>query len=165
MGETETSTTVVCDAGPLIHLDELGALDLLTDFDRLLVPPTVWGEVETHRPSALAQPAISLLAITPATNPNSYLHTLFQALSLDTGEREALLLTQEHPQALLITDDAAARLVGELLGFRVHGSIGILIRAIRRRQRTPQEVISLIERIPTHSSLHLRPALLEDIVA
>ena len=23
---------VVCDAGPLIHLDELGCLDLLTDF-------------------------------------------------------------------------------------------------------------------------------------
>ena len=28
---------VVCDAGPLIHLDELGALDLLGDFSKVLV--------------------------------------------------------------------------------------------------------------------------------
>ena len=32
---------VVCDAGPLIHLDELGCLDLLADFSEVLVPETV----------------------------------------------------------------------------------------------------------------------------
>ena len=33
---------VVCDAGPLIHLDEVGALDLLADFAEILVPEAVW---------------------------------------------------------------------------------------------------------------------------
>ena len=33
---------VVCDAGPLIHLDELGCVDLLSDFSEVLVPETVW---------------------------------------------------------------------------------------------------------------------------
>jgi hypothetical protein len=36
-----TSRLVVLDAGPLIHLDELGALDLLADFGRCRIPPTV----------------------------------------------------------------------------------------------------------------------------
>lgn len=41
---------VVCDAGPLIHLDELDALGLLSDFAEVLVPDAVWREVERHRP-------------------------------------------------------------------------------------------------------------------
>ena len=34
MEQTENTPRplVVCDAGPLIHLDEIGCLDLLTDF-------------------------------------------------------------------------------------------------------------------------------------
>lgn len=33
---------VVCDAGPLIHLDELETLDLLGGFQSVLVPDAVW---------------------------------------------------------------------------------------------------------------------------
>ena len=34
----------VCDAGPLIHLDELASLDLLAEFT-IWVPDAVWAEV------------------------------------------------------------------------------------------------------------------------
>jgi len=37
-----TEQAVVCDAGPIIHLDELGCLDLLNDFSPLLIPGEVW---------------------------------------------------------------------------------------------------------------------------
>lgn len=70
-----------------------------------------------------------------------------------------------HPDAILLTDDAAARLSAETLGYRVHGSIGILLRSIRRRQRTRDEVLSLLRELPARSSLHVRPALLEEIIA
>jgi hypothetical protein len=54
MERSEGSTPVVCDAGPLIHLDPLDCLDLLADLGRILVPETVWAEeVERHRPGAL----------------------------------------------------------------------------------------------------------------
>ena len=37
MATTETTEiVVVCDAGPLIHLDELGCLGLLSDFREVL---------------------------------------------------------------------------------------------------------------------------------
>ncbi|WP_020222957.1 hypothetical protein [Halarchaeum acidiphilum] len=36
----------VSDAGPLIHLDEIDSLELLAPFDTLLVPETVYEEVE-----------------------------------------------------------------------------------------------------------------------
>lgn len=46
---SESSVKVVCDAGPLIHLDELDCLPLLKDFDEVLVPEQVWQEVSNHR--------------------------------------------------------------------------------------------------------------------
>ena len=49
MAKTEKRTVVV-DAGPLIHLDELSSLDLLADLSPLLAPKSVWQEVRRHRP-------------------------------------------------------------------------------------------------------------------
>ncbi len=42
--------SLILDAGPIIHLDQLDALDLVADFDRRLVPERVWREAEAHRP-------------------------------------------------------------------------------------------------------------------
>jgi hypothetical protein len=51
MGETDQRPTlIVCDAGPLIHLDELDCLDLLSDFPDVMVPKEVWREVQRHHP-------------------------------------------------------------------------------------------------------------------
>lgn len=43
----------VLDAGPLIHLAELGALDIFDDLEKLRVPNVVWDEVKIHRSDAL----------------------------------------------------------------------------------------------------------------
>lgn len=53
MGPNEEPASAVCDAGPLIHLDQLGSLDLLEGFPDLIIPEQVWREVERHRPGAL----------------------------------------------------------------------------------------------------------------
>lgn len=52
----KVATTVICDAGPLIHLDELGYWVLLADFEKILIPGQVWEEVSHHRASALNNP-------------------------------------------------------------------------------------------------------------
>jgi hypothetical protein len=41
MAGTDLASALVCDAGPLIHLEELGCLDLLRDFAAVLVPDAV----------------------------------------------------------------------------------------------------------------------------
>ena len=56
MVASEAATTppiVLCDAGPLIHLDELDAIDLLSDFPSVLMRESVWQEVESHCASIL----------------------------------------------------------------------------------------------------------------
>lgn len=152
----------ILDAGPLIHLAELDALDALDDFD-LRVPDAVLIEVASHQPYALEKLGGKLQRVlTPQLPPD--LQILAQSLSLDRGEVEALGLMMANPHAWFLTDDAAARLVAEQRGYRVHGTIGLLIRMVRRGQRTPRSVVELLRAIPERSSLFIRPSLLNDII-
>ena len=160
----QPASVVVCDAGPLIHLDEICALDLLADFPRVLVPLAVWREVQHHRPAALAHPSLVIERIAPAMPAPPGLETLSQVLSLHSGEWEALRVVLENPPALLLTDDTAARLAASSLGIRAHGTIGILIRAMRRKQRSKQQVLSLLRSLPSASTLHLKRSLLDAVI-
>src|SRR5438876_9422058 len=110
MAEIEPRPVVVCDAGPLIHLDEIGCLELLSDFPSVLVPETVWCEVSRHRPEALSQPILSLEKIRGNRPFSAELEALIGLLGLHDGEQEALQLAQTQAGCLLLTDDTAARL-------------------------------------------------------
>lgn len=156
---------VVCDAGPLIHLDELDCLDLLGDFPEVLVPEAVWREVLKHRPPALEKKTVVLVRIAPSGGQTTpLLRGLFETMSLHRGEQEALALATKHEDALLLTDDTAARLAAGVLGIGVHGTIGILIRSIRRSQRTRGQVLDLLRAIPAKSTLHLNRSFLAKII-
>lgn len=155
---------VVSDAGPLIHLDEVGALDLLVDFPQVMVPEAVWHEVARHRPAALVHPSVVLHRLTPARPAPPQLETIAQVLSLHTGECEALRLALEQPSALLLTDDTAARLAATSLGIQTRGTVGMIIRAIRRNQRNKQQVLTLLRSIPLASTLHLKRSLLDAVI-
>ncbi len=166
MGTTDQRPPlVVCDAGPLIHLDEVDALDLLADFAEVLVPETVWREVERHRPSALSHPGITLRRISPRMIASPELEALAQVFSLHTGEWEALRVALEFRPGLLLTDDTAARLAAGNLQISTHGTIGILVRAIRRRQRTRDEILAVLKSLPSRSTLHLKRSLLEAVIS
>lgn len=77
---------------------------------------------------------------------------------------EALSLMERHPQAIFLTVDASARMVAEQLGFRVHGTIGILVRSIRRNQMEPGEVLRILRGVPSQSTLYIKPSLLDEVI-
>lgn len=159
-----TKPVVVADAGPIIHLDELECLDILADFGEVFVPETVWQEVQRHRPRAMAV----LPGLFVQRNPRMA-SPLVQALTplytLHYGEQDALNLCVECAHSLLLTDDTAARLAAKSLGIPAHGTLGLLIRAIRRQSRSKFDVLALLRNIPEKTTLHLRPALLADVIA
>ncbi|MDX1520534.1 MAG: DNA-binding protein [Anaerolineae bacterium] len=161
---SETIVSVVCDAGPIIHLDELAVLNLLNDFQQILVPHQVWQEVELHRPEALTRTDVTLERLEVAISDQVTFQTLVKAMSLDLGEQAALSLMKSHPQAILLTDDAAARLAATTMGYQIHGTIGILLRAIRRQQRSKSEVLQILRNLPHKSTLHIRASLLQEII-
>ena len=89
---------------------------------------------------------------------------LTKLCTLHSGECEALDVCMEFPGSLLLTDDTAARLNAKTLHIRAHGSLGLLIRAIRRDQLSTRQVVMLLQQIPSRSGLHIRPGLLADII-
>jgi predicted nucleic acid-binding protein len=157
-------TEAVVDAGPLIHLAELNALDVLHDLTKSFVPNAVWEEVENYQPNALKSLGKRLERVSVA-EPSPDLQTLAQALSLDRGEVEALAFLETHSEAWFLTDDAAARLTAEQRGYQVHGTIGMLIRSVRRGQKEPRQVLTLLHDIPKRSTLFIRPGLLDTIIS
>lgn len=134
---------VVADAGPIIHLDELDCLDVLADFEKVYVPEAVWLEVLNHRPRAMAAfSAIFVRQIPVKTSP--LVTALTPLYTLHSGEQEALHLCVELGNSLLLTDDTAARLAAKGLGIAAHGTLGLLVRAIRRQSRSKTEVLALL---------------------
>lgn len=160
-----TPPLVICDAGPLIHLDELGCLDLLAEFKSIIVPDAVCAEVERHRPAALSHPQISLRRINATQPVSREFSALTQVFALHAGEWEALRLALEFPKSIFLTDDAAARLAAGNLGIKAHGTIGILIRAIRRKQRTTDKILEILHSLPERSTLHIKRSLLESVIS
>lgn len=158
-----SSTVVIADAGPIIHLDELESLDLLADFGKVIVPETVWQEVQRHRPQALQSSSV-LFIRQSALLFSPLVYALAPLYSLHAGEQEALHLCLEFTHSLLLTDDTAARLAAKNLGVSAHGTLGLLVRAIRQQSRSKSEVLALLREIPTRTSLHVRPSLLAEVI-
>jgi predicted nucleic acid-binding protein len=148
MGTINRGTIAVFDAGPIIHLDELDCLDLLTDFRECFIPERVKSEIARHRSTALEKIETSSMTMQNKLPKGKILRTMCKVFSLDAGEIEALAVIEQIPQAILFTDDASARLVADKMGFRVHGTIGIIIRAIRKNKRHLSRLLKFLEIFP-----------------
>ena len=166
MGKTEQPAIpkIILDAGPIIHLDEIKCLHLLLDFRKLLVPDAVWEEAERYRPDIFKNCNIPFEKIVFTENKSAYISELCNAFNLDAGETHAISLCIMNPDSIFLTDDAAARLAAKSIGIRAYGTIGVLLRAIRKEQLKPDEVIKKLEDIPLKSTLFIRKKLLQETI-
>lgn len=162
MAEADSQTVVVADAGPLIHLAELCAIDLLADFSRVIVPEAVWEEVARHRPDALLPKFLEKL---PPASTSPELCAIGTLYTLHRGEWQALAICDHLAGSRLLTDDTAARLAAKAMNISASGTIGVLLRAMRRGRHDKMQTIALLEAIHMRSSLHIRASLLAEIIA
>ncbi len=164
MEKTDYTTIqdVILDAGPIIHLEEIDCLHLLLDFKKLIIPDAVWCEVEYHRPSVFKHKDVNFEKVNVVLGED--ILSVCRLFCLGNGELEALALCSQYPDSILLTDDASARLVAKTLRIRAYGTIGVLLRAIRRKQITPHEAIRILEEIPLKSTLFIRRSLLREII-
>ncbi|MEZ4827816.1 MAG: DNA-binding protein [Bacteroidia bacterium] len=163
MEKTERSDlVVVCDAGPIIHLDELKQLHLFIDFEKVLIPESVWKEIKFHRPDTELNSFNGL--IIQGIKPSNEILALTKIFTLHQGETDALELMRKFNTAIFLTDDTAARLAAKGLNYKVHGTIGILIRSIRRQLCSKDQIIALLRDLPLVSTLYIKKSLLNSII-
>jgi predicted nucleic acid-binding protein len=142
----------VSDAGPLVHLAEIGSLELLSTFDTLLVPETVYKEVEAGGvPDELADLSYELIEADGS-------HVVTE--ELDAGERAAIAVAEDRGVALL-TDDLAAREAASDAGIEVHGSIGVIALGYGRGLLDRDEAESLMRALQRETSLFVTEAVVE----
>ena len=79
------SRAIIVDAGPLIHLDELGSLDLLGDFQPLLTPGIVWDETRKHRPKLQTEQVPGLEVVSEDFVPSPRLAVFADTFSTCSG--------------------------------------------------------------------------------
>jgi predicted nucleic acid-binding protein len=120
---------VVSNASPISYLVVIEQIELLPQlFECIHIPETVRSELTSLRvpPSVqkwIASPPGWLTIQSSSAQPDSDL------LSLDAGERAAILLAESLKADLILLDDLAARRLAASRGLAITGILGILDRA------------------------------------
>lgn len=145
-------TPVVTDTGPLTHLGQANALDLLDQFGPLLVPEAVFAELQVG-----GLPA-GIDTVDRERRSVEIPDDRWQ--SLDPGERAALVLCR-RVDGTLLTDDLDARKKADELGIEVHGSIGVVLAAYANGLIDDERARATIRALESDSTLYLSPPLVE----
>lgn len=141
----------VADAGPIIHLAEIESLSVLSAVDELLIPQTVYDELEAGTvPTGLDDLSYDVVEADPAA----------LSIELDPGETAALAIATDR-SAVLLTDDLEARDAAAELDIEVHGSIGIIVLAYTRDRISKSRAIDLMRTLQSETSLFITDAVVE----
>ncbi len=159
------SHAVLLDAGPLIHLDELGCLSLFATLGELLIPAEVWSETFAHRPALRLEDVPQARILDAAPAPSVELRYRLRHFNLDEGEAAALSWLETLRGGILVSDDGEARDAARELNFKVIGTLGIIVRASRRGVISIAQARGHFARIRADSSLHVSAQLLAELIA
>lgn len=147
---------VVSDTTPLISLLKIGRLDLLEKlFGNVLMPQAVYEELTVDERFKLEAEQLKqkeFITVRAVKNLDS-VSILKRATGLDQGESEAIVLTDEVKAELLLMDEAKGRAVSNEMGFRIMGTIGVLMAAYEEHELTSEEVkecVSGLQRAGRH---------------
>jgi len=169
--------TVVSDAGPLIALAKINALDLLTNlYGKVYTSQSVYGETVTEGLALSADDASQLQL--------AYQRRLLEVASVDTrqaptlnlpklihvGELDSILLALQLQADLLLIDDWDARQIAEA-NFRrlnaktdVKGTLGIIVTACQNRILGLQRAIELLEAIKFRRDIWISAELCDRVI-
>ena len=111
---------IVCNSSCFIALDRINRLDLLLNsFQEIIIPPKVAKEIDLN---------LDWISVKSIKNTS-----VIQILKtqIDDGESEAIALSLELKDVVLLLDDKKARRIAEQLGLQIIGTIGLILRAKR----------------------------------
>ena len=154
MGHEKLKAAVV-DAGPLIHLSEIGCLRFLRIFATLCVPNAVL--LETVEQNRISQTDLSKETnIQQYSLPQSEVAQFIREnnlTELHAGEQECIYLCRQNSISVLLTDDMAVRDAARRLNLVPVGSLGIIVTAYKREDISLNDAERYIANLYDVSSL------------
>ena len=148
--------TAIFDAGPFIHLQQIGSLEVLTQFRKIIISKQVKDELLGGFP--LPKNCI-VVGLTGKSKDLTKMTS--ERYDLGLGESSAIALAKQEGIRLFFTDDLAARETAKRFGLTPHGTLAILMRAAREETISKQKAIMCLEKLRTQSSMYLTADLVE----
>jgi len=144
----------VSNATHLIYLARLGKLHLLREmFTQVQIPPEVKtetvdrGKTKGYSDAYVIEQALNdgWLISTPLTKENSKKsEALAQMTGIDIGEAQAIILTKQKNEKVVLIDQSNAREVARHLGLNPRGTIYIILTATKRKIITKDDAEQML---------------------
>ncbi len=149
----------VLDTGPCLHLYEIKSLNSLDILKTKVISAEV--EQELYECSVPVENIknTEIKQLLPLSKDIAKFITDYYSLQL--GEATSIALAQQEKIKLFFTDDLDAREVAKSYTLEVHGTLGILLRAFREKIIQKREIIELIDKLHTESSLFVTTDLIQ----
>ena len=152
--------TIVCDAGPIIHLYEARCLRLLRQTGNLYLPQRVFNEVQTTLQMKEPWPEwLQVISLSPHEQKEAGVWK--KSGDIHDGEAEALVLARRKKADWFLTDDSTTRLFVSLLGLEVHGSLGVILWNAAHKHLSRAETEESLNGLEA-SSLWLSPKIYQE---
>lgn len=157
---------VISDTTPLISLMKIGQLSLLNKlFGEVLIPSAVFDElvINSRFPDESRQirecPFIKRVDVTAMDS----VKLLRRSTGLDTGESEAIILSDSFPASLLLMDEAKGRQVAMQMGIQIMGTVGILLVANKESLLSKEAIFKCIETLKVNGR-HISDKLYNQLI-
>jgi predicted nucleic acid-binding protein len=155
--------SAVTDSGPLIHLTEIGCLQILSIFGNLHVPEAV--REETVKRGRTSKEDFLKLSNVERHNLSQSDVTRFvernNLKELHSGEHQCLYLCKQINVPILLTEDLAVRETAKRLNLIPVGSLGIVAKAYSLGQISKTEAECHITDLYDVSSLFVTRSIVE----
>lgn len=151
----------ITDTGPVLHLHEIGQLESLRIFERLVMPDLVAEELCNYGldPSHLGVTALKVtIVIVERTEWSPVLSEADQPTIHPADAQVFVLARSSQFQKPVLTDDLALRRRLESQGGTVVGSVGVLVRAYTTGHLKRDELESAVDALFTTSTLYMSRA-------
>ncbi len=138
---------VIADTTPLISLMKIGHLDLINQlFGEIQIPNAVFHELiyNTKFPDEIQQIKACPFIKTVIIKDVKSVELLKRSTGLDTGESEAIILSDTIKNSLLLMDEAKGRQVAKQMGIQLMGTVGILLAAYKSQLLCKEQILECI---------------------
>jgi predicted nucleic acid-binding protein len=151
---------VISNTGPFIHLSEIKFLNALGIFSEIFISREVHKEL--IKSNIKIPKKVKILELN--SQSKDFTKILINQYELDLGESSSIALAIQEKINFFITDDLDARIIAKSYNIEIHGTIGIILRAFRKKIIDKKTAIEKIKSLKEKSSLYITTDLINEII-
>jgi len=158
---------IAVNASPLINLSTLGFLQFLKDFhSNTIIPPAVWEEVVVQggkRPGVQAVTNARDQGWLELVEPSNEVLVTTLTKQLDIGEAETIVVALERSVDWILLDESEGREMATGYELNVTGTIGILLKALRKEKI--ESIEKPLNRLRKEANFRISSSLYEKVLS